>query len=161
MPNEYRSEEGVVRFARQATDVGRKLSQAGMDFSYHNHNFEFTRTGKKTWLELIYENSDPRYVKAEIDTYWVQAGGGDPAWWIARYPRRQPILHLKDMVYGPDGKVRFAEIGEGNLNWPAILQAARHAGVQWYCIEQDECYERDPFDSLKLSLDNLRAMGLK
>jgi sugar phosphate isomerase/epimerase len=65
------------------------------------------------------------------------------------------------MVYGPDGKVRFAEIGEGNLNWPAILQAAREAGVQWYCIEQDECYERDPFDSLKLSLDNLRAMGLK
>ena len=70
------------------------------------------------------------------------------------------MLHLKDMTMGPDG-VRMAEIGEGNLNWPAILAAAKDAGVQWYCIEQDDCYERDPFDSLKISLDNLQCMGIE
>lgn len=161
MPQPYHSAEGIVRFAREAEAVGKKLAPAGMDFSYHNHNFELTRAGKKTWLDLLYENSDGRYLKAEIDTYWIQAGGGDPAAWIAKVAGRMPVLHLKDMVYGPDGKVRMAEIGEGNLNWTAILAAAKRAGVQWYCIEQDECYERDPFDSLKLSLDNLHAMGMK
>jgi len=160
MPQEYRNAEGIVKFAGMMTDVGRKLAEAGMDLSYHNHNFEFQKAGGKTWLELLLENSDPKYVMAEIDTYWVQAGGGDPAWWIRKCAGRVPVLHLKDMVMGPDG-VRMAEIGEGNLNWPAILAAAEEAGVEWYCIEQDECYERDPFDSLKISLDNLHAMGLK
>jgi sugar phosphate isomerase/epimerase len=54
----------------------------------------------------------------------------------------------------------MAEIGEGNLNWPAILQACRDASVEWYAIEQDIC-RRDPFESLKISYDNLKAMGLE
>ena len=160
MPGKYRSAEGIAEFARLADQVGKKIVAAGMDFSYHNHNFEFQTVGGKTWLELLYEKSDPRYLKAEIDTYWVQAGGGDPAEWIRRCAGRIPVLHLKDMTMGPDG-VRMAEIGEGNLNWPAILAAAKDAGVQWHCVEQDECYERDPFDSLKISLDNLHEMGLE
>jgi sugar phosphate isomerase/epimerase len=160
MPGEYRSAQGVVKFAKLAEGVGRKLTEAGMDFSYHNHNFEFQKADGKTWLELLYESCDPAYVKAEIDTYWVQAGGGDPAAWIKKCAGRMPILHVKDMVMGPDG-VRMAEIGEGNLNWPGILAAAGDAGVEWYCVEQDNCYERDPFESLKISLANLREMGLK
>ncbi|KPK85741.1 MAG: xylose isomerase [Phycisphaerae bacterium SM23_33] len=160
MPKEYRSAEGVVAFAKAAEQVGRKLAQAGMDFSYHNHNFEFQKAGGTTWLERLYESCDGNYVKAEIDTYWVQAGGGDPAAWIRKYAGRMPILHLKDMVMGPDG-VRMAEIGEGNLNWPAILAAAKDAGVQWYCVEQDDCYERDPFESLKISLENLHEMAMR
>jgi len=161
MPGDYRNPDGVVAFAKAAEEVGSKLAEAGMDFSYHNHNFEFQKVGGKTWLELIYENSDPALVKAEIDTYWVQAGGGDPAEWIRKVSGRMPVLHLKDMVIGPERDVRMAEVGEGNLNWPAILTAAKDAGVEWYCVEQDNCYDRDPFESLKISLDNLHAMGLK
>jgi sugar phosphate isomerase/epimerase len=51
------------------------------------------------------------------------------------------------------------EVGEGNLNWSAILKAAKSAGVKWFIIEQDTCY-RDPFDSLETSLKNLREMGV-
>ena len=54
---------------------------------------------------------------------------------------------------------RYAEVGEGNLNWPAILNACIYAGVEWYIIEQDSCYERDPFESLGISLNNLKEMG--
>ncbi|KKL55178.1 hypothetical protein LCGC14_2258010 [marine sediment metagenome] len=159
MPGEYRNAEGIVKFAPLAEQVGRKLAEAGMDFSYHNHNFELRRTRGKTWLDILYDSSDPQYVKAEIDTYWIQAGGGDPAEWIRKVAGRIPVLHLKDMTMGEDGQ-RMAEIGEGNLNWPAILAAAKDAGVEWYCVEQDRCYERDPFDSLKISLENLHGMGL-
>ncbi|OPX24853.1 MAG: xylose isomerase [Planctomycetales bacterium 4484_123] len=160
MPKEFRNPDGVAEFAAKATEVGRRLADAGMDFSYHNHNFEFQKAGGKTWLEILYDQADPQYVKAELDTYWVQAGGGCPAAWIRKLAGRMPVLHLKDMVMGPDG-MRMAEIGEGNLDWPAILAAAKDAGVEWYCVEQDECYERDPFDSLKISLENLHEMGLR
>lgn len=162
-PHEYFTPEAVGRMAEAANEFGRKCAEAGMDWSYHNHNHELAQmTPRKTYLERFYELTDARHVKAELDTHWIQAGGGDSAQWITRYAGRVPVLHLKDFVMSPDGRERhFAEIGEGNMNFPAILQAAKAAGVQWYCIEQDLCYGRDPFDSLKMSMDNLNAMGLK
>ena len=160
MPQEYRaSEEGFRRFAAEANEIGKRLSQAGLTFSYHNHSFEFVHFGKRTGLDLIYEETDPRYVQAELDTYWIQHGGGDPAAWIRKMNQRMPVVHLKDMLI-LSGQQVMAEVGEGNLNWPAILQACREASVEWYAVEQDEC-QRDPFESLKISYDNLKAMGLQ
>lgn len=160
LPARYREqgEEGFRRFAAEATAVGEKLAPAGLTFSYHNHSFEFVRFGRRTALDILYQESDPRYLQAEIDTYWVQHGGGDPADWIRRMENRMPVVHLKDMVI-VDGQPAMAEVGEGNLNWPAILAACRSANVAWYAVEQDIC-RRDPFDSLKISYDNLREMGL-
>jgi len=60
----------------------------------------------------------------------------------------------------PQREQRFAEIGEGNLNWTAILDAAKKGGVEWYLVEQDRCYDRDPFESLAISYRNLVKMGL-
>ncbi len=122
---------------------------------------EFAKAGGKTWLEIIYDKTDPKNLQAELDTYWVQAGGGDPAEWIRKYAGRLSVLHIKDMIIASGDQQRFAEIGEGNLNWPAILAAAKDAGVEWYCVEQDDCYDSDPFDALKISLENLHQMGLK
>ncbi|MCC9076566.1 sugar phosphate isomerase/epimerase [Litorilinea aerophila] len=160
LPAAYREEgeDGYRRFAQEASQVGEKLHAAGLTFSYHNHGFEFERFGKRTALDIIYEESDPRYLQAEIDTYWVQHGGGDPAAWIRRMKGRMPVVHLKDMVI-VDRQQVMAEVGEGNLNWPAILDACREAGVEWYAVEQDIC-RRDPFESLRISYENLRAMGL-
>ncbi len=160
MPGHFRDagEEGYKQFAREASEVGRKLGEAGLTFSYHNHSFEFVRFGRRTGLDVIYEESDPRYLRAELDTYWVQHGGGDPAQWIRKMKGRMPVIHLKDMVV-IDGQQAMAEIGEGNLNWPAILDACHEAGVEWYAIEQDIC-QRNPFESLAISYRNLNAMGL-
>ena len=99
----------------------------------------------------------------ELDTYWVQHGGADPAAWIRRLKGRMPVVHLKDMTVSAEGwnvKQLMAEVGEGNLNWPAILDACHAAGVRWYAVEQDIC-PRDPFESLKISYENLRKMGLE
>jgi len=161
MPDVYREagEEGYRRFAREASEIGRRLREAGLTFSYHNHSFEFVRFGRRTGLDVIYEESDPRYLQAEIDTYWVQHGGGDPAQWIRKVASRMPVAHLKDMVIH-GGQQIMAEIGEGNLNWPAILSACHEAGVEWYAVEQDEC-QRPPIDSLAISYANLRAMGVE
>lgn len=157
MPNEYRNLEGYHRFAREASEVAQALADAGFTFSYHNHDFELERFGAKTGLQILIEESDSA-LNFEIDTYWVQHGGGDPAAWIRKVSDRIPLVHLKDMTY-KGGQVRMAEVGEGNLNWPAILEACREANVEWYIIEQDIC-DRDPFESLAISLKNVKAMGL-
>jgi sugar phosphate isomerase/epimerase len=121
------------------------------------------RYGKRTGLEIIFEESDPRYLKAELDTYWIQHGGSDPADWIRRVKNRMPVVHLKDMAVITEGwnvQQMMAEIGEGNLNWPDILAACQEAKVEWYAVEQDVC-QRDPFESLQISYQNLKAMGLE
>ena len=158
MPGEYRSAEGFHRFAKDAEQVGRKLAAGGLHFGYHNHSFELEKFDGKTGLEIIYSESDPKYVMAEIDTYWIQHGGGDPSAWIRRLAGRIPLLHLKDMAV-VEGQPCMAEVGEGNLNWPAILEASRSSGVEWYLVEQDVC-PRDPFESLAISFRNLREMGV-
>ncbi|MCD6286292.1 MAG: sugar phosphate isomerase/epimerase [Anaerolineae bacterium] len=161
MPVLYREGglESFKRFAKDATEIGKKLAGADLTFSYHNHSFEFVRFGDRTGLDVIYEESDPRYLQAEIDTYWVQHGGGDSIAWIKKMTGRMPVIHFKDMVI-VEGQQTMAEIGEGNLNWPGIIEACEEAGVEWYAIEQDRCL-RDPFESLKISYNNLRAMGVE
>ena len=158
LPQEYRNAEGYARFAKDASKVGKRLAEGGLTFSYHNHSFELERFNGRTGLELLYEESDPKYFNSELDTYWIQHGGGDPAAWIRKLKGRADIIHLKDMAM--DGHAQlFAEVGEGNLNWPAILDACKEASVEWYIIEQDTC-QRDPFESLGISLRNLKEMGL-
>ena len=158
MPEEYRNAEGYHRFAREASEVARKLKERGLTFGYHNHSFELEKFDGVTGLETLYSESDPAVFHGEIDTYWIQHGGGDPAAWIRRMSGRAGVVHLKDMVMRGREQL-MAEVGEGNLNWPAILEACRAAGVRWYVVEQDTC-QRDPFESLAISYRNLRGMGL-
>ncbi len=159
LPAEYFVEGGADRFVAELRPVAERLAREGMDFSYHNHNHELARYGAQRWLDRLYELSDSRILKAELDTYWIAAAGGDPAEWILRCAGREPLLHLKDMRVTPKRDTQFAEIGEGNLNWPAILSAAEAGGVEYLLVEQDQCYDRDPFESLAISYRHLRAMG--
>ena len=159
-PGEYRSTEGYSKFAKEASAVAKRLADGGVTFSYHNHSFELERYDDgRTGLQILYEDSDPEFFNSEIDTYWIQHGGGDPAEWIHKLKGRAHIVHLKDMAVVGNSQ-RYAEVGEGNLNWTAILNACKYAEVEWYIVEQDSCYERDPFESLRISLVNLQQMGL-
>jgi len=159
MPKEYRSTEGFASFAREASEVGRRLAAGGLKaVVYHNHSFEMEKFDGRTGLEILLAESDPQFFLHEIDTYWIQHGGGDPAAWIRRFKGRLPRVHLKDMA-NRGGQQLMAEVGEGNLNWPEIIAACREAGTSCYIVEQDTC-ERDPFESLAISLRNMKEMGL-
>lgn len=151
----WNTPEDVRAFAAQLNAPGKVFREAGITFCYHNHHMEFQRVGGRTVLEALYDQTDPRYVQAELDTYWTQFGGGDPVAWCRRMKRRLAILHMKDYAITPDRQVAFAEVGAGNLDWPAIVAAADDAGCRWYAIEQDVC-PGDPFESLKRSYDFVR-----
>mgnify|MGYP002344156888 CR=1 FL=1 len=159
MPEEYRNLEGFTRFAKAINPIAKHLSEAGLVFGYHNHSFELQIYGNKTGLEIFFEACDPKYVTAEFDTHWLQNAGADPIAWIREFRGRVPVIHLKDMTI-VDNVPIMAEVGEGNMNWQGILDECRKSGTKWYAVEQDIC-RRDPFESLAISLRNLRGMGLK
>lgn len=145
----------VRDFAKKLNTVGQEFRKAGITFCYHNHHMEFRRVAGKTVLGILYAETDARFVRAELDTYWVQFGGGNPADWCRRMKDRLVILHMKDYAINTKNEVVFAEVGSGNLNWAAIVPAAEESGCRWFVPEQDVC-SHDPFESLKQSFQFIR-----
>lgn len=147
----------VKALAAGLNNAGKALYEAGKVLCYHNHQIEFRKFDGRTALDIIYSETDPKYLQGEIDTYWVQYGGGDPIQWCKKLHGRLPLLHLKDYMITPDNQPTFTEIGNGNLDWPAIISTAESAGCEWFIVEQDTC-PGDPFDSLKISLEYLKEL---
>ncbi|MDF2922231.1 MAG: sugar phosphate isomerase/epimerase [Paenibacillaceae bacterium] len=159
MPAAYRKagREGYEQFAREFSKIGERLQEEGLQFIYHNHRFEFECFEGLTGIEWLMQASDPEDFHFELDTYWAQAGGVDPAQWIYWLNGRMKVVHLKDMAIVDDQQV-FAEIGQGNMNWDSIIRACREIGTEWYIVEQDVC-RRDPFESLAMSYRYLAELA--
>jgi Sugar phosphate isomerases/epimerases len=144
---------------RLLNDIGAKLKAEGLTFAYHHHAFEFEAKEDGVYgLDALLEAADPENLGLELDTYWVAKGGEDPVAYLQKYRGRVRLVHVKDMA-GPEADGRFAEVGEGVLDWPAIFEAAESGSVAHYIVEQDRCFDRTPLESIALSLDNLRKMG--
>ena len=149
---------GTEGFVRDFSEAAKTIAASGLHLSYHNHDFEFAkgRSGKIYFLEML-EAFTPEELKITLDTYWVQAGGADPAWWLRELEGRTPCVHFKDMSYGK----RMEPVGSGNMNFDAIIKACYDTKVDYAFVEQDDCNGEDPFECLKRSYDFLRAKGLK
>jgi sugar phosphate isomerase/epimerase len=140
------------RFVVDSSPIVAKLNEAGIRFGYHNHAHEFQQRPEGGWcLRTVID--DAPWVELEIDTYWVNEAGADPASMIMSLPGRVSVIHVKDKEVMKQGPV-MAPVGEGNLDWERILHAARLAGTKWLIVEQDEC-QRDPYDCLASSFDYL------
>lgn len=147
------SEAGVRDFCAQLDASAEKFVAAGLSLSHHNHHNEFRKIGGKPVLQIILETT--QHVTMEIDTYWVQFGGANPTSFVQLCAGRIPLLHLKDYAIDAENKPCFAEIGQGNLEFPSIIAAAEAGGTQWFIVEQDTT-PGDPFDSLQMSFDYIR-----
>ena len=156
MPESMRDEASLMPFINRMNLLGQQLKEVGIQLVYHNHRFEFEQSEGKPWLQIMLEGFDPEVVQFELDTYWVQAGGANPVTWINKVAGNMGIMHLKDMSI-VDNEQLFAEIGQGNLEWPAIMEAAVKAEVTYAAVEQDSDTE-DPMASLKISYDFLQGL---
>lgn len=157
------SAEDWIGYAHRLSAVAQPLNEAGVRVGYHNHSHELALHDGRRPMDLLAEYCDP-CVWLEVDTYWIAHGGGDPAAWIDRIaatgPNRVPCIHVKDMDVTAESAQFMSEVGAGNLNWPAILDACRRASTRWYLVERD----RGPveaFESLAISLRNMHEMGLR
>jgi sugar phosphate isomerase/epimerase len=154
MPEEYRDDyDGIVRFAREYDEIGRLLKKEGLQLIYHNHDFEFQKYNDKLIMDILMDETDPENFEFEIDTYWVQSGGGDPVDWIYKLDGRMRYIHFKDMAMSGRNQI-FAPVGEGNLNWEKIITACEETAVEWCAIEQDICIMNE-FEALAQSYGNL------
>jgi len=145
-------------WARQMREVCTTLKENGMRFVYHNHHWEFARVEERNMMEILFEET-PAEFTFELDLYWVQAAGANPISWIRKCKGRCPVLHFKDMGI-EDGQTADVPVGEGNLEWPRILEAAEEAGAEWYVVEEDHPAGGDGFACLETSLRNLNALGV-
>lgn len=158
MPMDMRfSKEGVTAFTEAMLPAARKLNELGGKLFYHNHAFELEKFDGKTVLESIAEAFPAELLSFTLDTYWIQAGGGDSIEWIEKLAGRLECVHLKDMIYHKEDTVRMTPIYEGNMNFDGIINACKAAGTEYVLVEQDYCYDADPFDCLKTSFDNTIA----
>ncbi len=160
MPDKYRTEEGFYEFVRDFTPAIDKISASGKKFMYHHHSFEFYRMKDgRTLLEHLLETFSPERMSIICDTYWLQFAGCDVCSTIASLKGRLECVHLKDMcIPNVENRQTFAPVGEGNMNFPLILDAFEKAGTEYMFVEQDEC-AGSPFDALKTSFENVRKMG--
>ena len=132
-----------------------------MPLGYHNHHHEFVNLdgpGSETAYDYLRQHLS-RDCWFEVDTYWIQYAGADPAAWIERFAGRLPCVHLKDFGVSGDRKAQMRPVGQGNLNWDRILESCAKANVAWYIVEQDDCNGLDPFECLRASRDYLVGRG--
>lgn len=116
----------------------------GITFCYHNHGYEFEPFENGTLFDYVMKNTDPKYVSFEIDILWTFFPGVNPAQLISKYGKRFKLLHLKDLRKGVVGNFsggtsveNDVALGTGQLDLPAILKAAREAGIEHYYIEDE------------------------
>ncbi|GGF97575.1 sugar phosphate isomerase/epimerase family protein [Paenibacillus abyssi] len=153
----FDSKEDLLEKAKKMNAIGEQFRKRGVTFLYHNHDWEFVKYDGEYALDILLRETDPELVQTELDTYWIKKGGEDPVAYLSKLKGRAPLLHIKDVEAGEEQF--FAEVGEGILDFKAIAKTAEDIGTEWLIVEQDQS-RRDPFESLKISYDNLVKLGL-
>lgn len=168
----------LLDFCDRSNAAASRLSGEGISLYYHNHHIDFSKYDGRYLLDVIADRAP--MVGLEVDVHWVQRGGLDPVAVLKKYAQRVAMVHLKDYRIGRisdaafvdlaagDGArfsvefrdvVQFAEVGEGNLDFTTIIDTSLQIGVRYLLVEQDLFYGRTAMDCLRISHDNLVALG--
>ncbi len=139
---EERSLEHYKKLPELLNKSGEITNQSGIDFAYHNHDFEFEKFEDRTVYDFILENTDSDLVKMELDLYWISKAGFNPLEYFEKYPKRFPLWHVKDMKAGTKGN--------GTIDFKTIFEAKEKAGLKYWFLEQDSS-DNDIFESIKIS----------
>lgn len=165
----------ILAFIERAEAMAERLAEHGIELYYHTHHIEFQKFDGEFLLDIMKNNTSK--LGFELDVHWIQRAGVNPITFVQQYKGRIALLHLKDYRIGKlevndddlkdMGKffnkftnlIEFAEVGEGNLDIKGVIEAGLESGAQYFLIEQDDTYGRDPFDCLETSAENLRKLG--
>lgn len=155
--------------AREVIEVFKKAGEAtakvGIRYFYHFHGFEFRKHGDGTLADLIIQETSADRVSYQMDVLWFVFPGQDPVAWLNKYPGRWVSMHLKDLkkgvevgaLTGSTDKKNNVVLGTGQADWPAILAAARKAGVKYYFIEDES---PDVLKQIPPSVEYLKGQGV-
>ena len=144
-PEIYKSLPAMFEKAATATKA------AGIQFAYHNHDFEFEKLDDTLVYDFLLKNTPGDLVKMEMDLYWISKAGQDPVAYFEKYPGRFAMWHVKDMEAGTKA---ITEVGNGTIDFDRIFKARKKAGLKYWFVEQDTS-KRDMFESLTISRNYL------
>ncbi len=139
--------------------MGEKCFNAGLEFLYHNHNFEFVPNENGIVpMDYFLANTNPKYVNFEMDLYWVTKAGADPLTYFEKYPGRFKAWHIKDM----DDQGRFAPVGTGSIDFNRILAKKELSGMECYFVEQDATFDGlAPIEAVTISHEAIKNIGFE
>jgi sugar phosphate isomerase/epimerase len=150
-------ERGTLDHYKATADKFNKAAEicksAGIQFCYHNHDFEFEAQGGKYPFDVLLENTDKNLVKFELDLYWASRAKQDPIALFNKYPGRFPLWHVKDM--DKTAAQGITEVGNGSIDFKKIFAQSKKAGLDYFFVEQD-ITPGDPFDSISKSISYLK-----
>lgn len=160
--------EDARRAAAEFNAWGAACRATGLTFAYHPHGMEFTPTaagGGEVAFDVLARESNWELVRFELDPFWAVHGGQDPVALLEKYSGRWALMHVKDMRRGAPtgfstGRAPTEDnvaVGSGRIDWPAVLRAAKRAGVQHYFVEDETA---TPFECIPASLAFLRGLQL-
>ena len=131
------SHELSLEAADKLNKIGKRCKDTGLQFAWHNHNWEFTNlsNGEKPF-DIIMKNTDSDYVSVEMDLYWIVKAGCDPVDYFKKYPGRTPLVHVKDMDNTPEKAI--ACVGNGIIDFKRILSHAKIGGIKHCIIEHEK-----------------------
>ncbi len=158
MPGFNTKLETIKEFAEKFNPVAQKLEKNNLIFAYHNHAFEFEKIDGVYAFDIITDSIKSDNFRFILDAYWLSYAGINPSKFIRERKGKIACVHFKDLKI-VENAPRFAEVGQGNIDWDDVISACEDAGVEYALVEQDECYGRNPFESLKMSYDYLTGKG--
>ncbi len=146
---EHRNLEDFKVLADKLNRIGEQVTSAGLGFAYHNHDFEFIPHEGQTGYDIIWERTDPKLVKLQLDLYWaVHSSPKDPLTLVASDPARFVMWHIKDM----DKRTRdYTELGNGSIDYIKMLSKLDQSGLQFYYLEQGGNFAKDSMQSIAQS----------
>jgi sugar phosphate isomerase/epimerase len=160
--DQWMSADGFHTAAKALNDWGRRAADLGLQFGFHNHDYEFRPFGDKTGFDILMSETDPKLVCLEMDCYWITQSGHDPVQMLQKLGSRIKMIHMKDRKAGfPSSfdmsteSAHFTEVGTGAIDWPAVIAAARKVGVSHYFVEHDRIGP-EPLASLAVSYGNAK-----
>jgi len=137
----------------QFNEVGKKAHEQGVSFAYHNHEFEFEEINGVLPFDLLLEKIDRRYVKLEMDLFWITLAGKKPAEYFEKFEHGYPLVHVKDMQLA---EKKMVDVGAGEIDFSGIFAQADKSGMRHFIVEHDN--PDDPFKSIENSINYLRDL---
>lgn len=160
VPERRKTADMYRKFVEELNLVAQVMKKNGIQFGYHNHDFEFKEVdGVIPFYDIYLKNTDPKLITFELDLYWATKAGHNPVDIFKKYPGRFELWHVKDMENSADKF--FAPVGTGTINFREIFDHQKEAGLKYYFVEQDATRDKKPFEAIKTSIDNLKNKILK
>jgi sugar phosphate isomerase/epimerase len=146
--------------AGKLNEFGKKCNDLGYRFLYHVHGHEFKPIDGIVPMDAMIEVFDPECVQLEVDVYWVEWGGMDAVEFLKKYGHISPFIHMKDTA-DKSAPERFhdVEVGTGVIDVEGVARIALANNAEWFIVEQ-EAFDMDPLDSIKISLKNTRKLAV-